>query len=196
MKRLWAGDAVTFEGKHWQVQDARMGFTPVQRPHPPLWIGAQSIGAVRRAAAMGDACLLGPQPSWEDLGLFAGTYKEALEEQGQNSNGILAAHRSIAKDRERAITQATAAGEARAGMYGSFDMQEATTVDFGLSEPRELADWAIVGTPQDCAETITRCHDEYGLEYIGLSILNLPKGLSARLDHLQFISEELLPLLP
>ena len=198
MKLLWAGDAVTFEGKHWQIQDARMSFTPVQKPHPPIWIAAPSTGAVRRAAAMGDACLLGPQPSWEDLRSLAGEYKEALAEQGQKSKGLLAAHRSIAvaKDRETAITQATAAGESKAGMYGSFDMQEATTVDFGLREPRELADWAIVGTPQDCAETITRCHDEYGLEYVGFSILNLPKGLSARLEHLQFISEELLARLP
>ena len=126
MKLLWAGDAVTFEGKHWQVQDARMSFTPVQKPHPPIWIAAQSTGAVRRAAAMGDACLLGPQPSWEDLRSLAGEYKEALAEQGQKSKGLLAAHRSIAvaKDRETAITQATAAGESKAGMYGSFDMQE------------------------------------------------------------------------
>ena len=198
MKRLWTGDSVTFEGQHWQVQDGKMSFTPVQKPHPPIWIAAQSDGAVRRAAAMGDACLLGPQPSWEDLRSLAGEYRDALDERSRNSKGILAAHRSIAiaKDRETAITQATAAGEAKAGMYGSFDMQEASNVDFGLKGTRELQDWAIVGTPQDCAETITRCHHEYGLDYVGLSSLNLPKGQSARLEHLQFISEELLPLLP
>ena len=198
MKRLWTGDAVTFEGRHWQVHDARMSFTPVQKPYPPLWIAAQSTAAIRRAADMGDACLLGPQPSWEDLRFLAGEYRQALKEQGEKSKGIVAAHRSIAiaKDRRTAINQAAAAGEAKAGMYGSFDMQEANTVDFGLREPRQLADWAIVGSPQDCAETITQCHDDYGLEYVGLSSLNLPKGLSARLEHLQFISEELLPRLP
>ena len=60
MKRLWTGEEVTFEGSHWQVREAKMAFTPVQKPHPPIWIAAQSTGAVRRAAAIGDACLIGP----------------------------------------------------------------------------------------------------------------------------------------
>ena len=75
-------------------------------------------------------------------------------------------------------------------------MQESTTVDFGLGGSRDLAKWAIVGSPQDCAETIARAHQENGLEHIGFGALNLPKGKSARLEYLQLISEELLPLLP
>ena len=75
-------------------------------------------------------------------------------------------------------------------------MQERTTVDLGLSSSRELADWAIVGSPEDCAETITRCYNEQGLRYLGLASLNLPKDHAGRLEHLQFISEELLAKLP
>ena len=88
------------------------------------------------------------------------------------------------------------AGEAKAGLYTNFNMQESTTVDFGLGGPRTLANWAIVGSPQDCAETIVRCHEENGLEHIGFGALNLPNGKAARLEYLQLISEELLPLLP
>jgi alkanesulfonate monooxygenase SsuD/methylene tetrahydromethanopterin reductase-like flavin-dependent oxidoreductase (luciferase family) len=198
IKRLWVGEAVTFQGRHWQVHEARMAFGPIQKPHPPIWIAAQSAGSVRRAAAIGDACLLGPQASWEDCRFLAGKYNEALAEQGKGSRGLLGAHRSItiARDRETAVTQAKAAGQAKAAMYGSFDMQEAGTVDFGLGGARELSDWALAGSPEDCAELITRCHEEYGLDYVGLSCLNLPKGFSARLEYLQFISEELLPRLP
>ena len=198
MKRLWTGEEVTFEGKHWRVREAKMAFTPVQKPHPPIWMAAQSTGAVRRAATMGDACLIGPQPSWKDFGFLAATYREAVAELGQGSGGLLAANRSIAiaRDRETAITQATAAGQAKAGMYSSFNMQERTTVDLGLGGPRQLEDWAIVGSPEDCAETINRYHEEYGLEYVGLASLNLPKGFAARVEYLEFISEELLPRLP
>ncbi len=198
MKRLWSGEEVTFEGRHWQVQQAKMAFTPVQKPHPPVWIAAQSRGAARRAAVMGDACLIGPQPSWEDFGFLAGVYREAVAASGQGSKGLVAANRSIAiaRDRETAITQATASGEAKAGMYSSFNMQEKTAVDLGLGGPRKLEDWAIVGSPQDCAETITRCHESHGLDYIGFASLNLPDGFDARLEYLQLISEELLPLLP
>ena len=112
--------------------------------------------------------------------------------------GQLAANRSIsvARDRETAVSEAIAAGEAKAGLYTNFNMQEPTTVDFGLGGPRDLVSWAIVGSPQDCAETMVRCHEENGLDYIGFGALNLPKGKTARLEYLQLISEEVLPLLP
>ena len=84
----------------------------------------------------------------------------------------------------------------KARMYGGWDMQEATTVNLGLSQGRHLTDWAIVGSPQDCAETISRCYHQQGLRYLGLASLNLPGDHQARLEYLQFISEELLPLLP
>ena len=197
MKRLWSGDEVTYQGKHWQAHEAKMAFTPVQKPHPPIWIAAQSAGAIRRAAAMGDACLIGPQPSWEDFSFLADTYRDAVAELRPGANGLLAASRSIAiaKDRETAVTQATVSGEAKAGMYASFNMQEHTTVDLGLGGPRKLEDWAIVGSPEDCADTINQYRESHGLDYIGLASLNLPKGFSARMEYLQLISEELLPRL-
>ena len=61
---------------------------------------------------------------------------------------------------------------------------------------RDLVNWAIVGSPQDCAETMVRCHEDHGLVCLGFGALNLPKGESARLEHLQLISEERLPVLP
>ncbi len=172
MQQLWTGEEVTFEGKHWQVHEARMTITPVQKPHPPIWIAAQSAGAARRAAAMGDACLIGPQPSWEDFRFLAGKYQQALVEVGKGSRGLLAANRSmaIAKDRETAVSQAKLAGEAKAGMYSSFNMQEATTVGLGLGGSRDLADWAIAGSPSDCVELITRCHEEDGFGIPGLGL--------------------------
>ena len=75
-------------------------------------------------------------------------------------------------------------------------MQESTTVHFGLGGAGELSERAIVGSPEDCAETIIQQHEAFGLDYVGLASLNLPKGLPARLEYLQLISEELLPRLP
>ena len=197
MKLLWSGEEVNFDGRHWTVHDARLALTPVQQPHPPIWIAAQSRGAVRRAAALGDRVLLGPQPGWADISLLTRQYKEALEELGKDPTGRIGAHRSIAiaRDRETAITEAREMAAKKAGMYASFNMQENTTVDLGLGGQRELADWAVAGSPQDCAEIINRCREEEGLDYIGLASLNLPGEFSARLEYLQLISEELLPRL-
>ena len=96
MKLLWSGEEVNFDGKHWQVQNAKLGLTPVQKPHPPIWVAAQSRGAVRRAAALADRVVLGPQPGWNDVGTLTRQYKEALDELGKDSAGRIGAHRSIA----------------------------------------------------------------------------------------------------
>ncbi len=36
---LWAGDHVTYEGQFYQFTDLSLEPKPVQRPHPPIWIG-------------------------------------------------------------------------------------------------------------------------------------------------------------
>jgi probable F420-dependent oxidoreductase len=36
---LWAGDNVTYEGQYYQFHDLTIEPKPVQRPHPPIWIG-------------------------------------------------------------------------------------------------------------------------------------------------------------
>jgi len=36
---LWAGDNVTYQGKHYQFKNLTIDPKPVQKPHPPIWIG-------------------------------------------------------------------------------------------------------------------------------------------------------------
>jgi probable F420-dependent oxidoreductase len=52
---LWSRDAPKFDGKH--VRFSNIGFEPkpVQKPHPPIWVGGESGPALRRAARIGDA---------------------------------------------------------------------------------------------------------------------------------------------
>jgi alkanesulfonate monooxygenase SsuD/methylene tetrahydromethanopterin reductase-like flavin-dependent oxidoreductase (luciferase family) len=40
--RLWSEDRVTYEGRIFQVRDATIEPKPVQRPHPPIWLGGGS----------------------------------------------------------------------------------------------------------------------------------------------------------
>ncbi len=44
---LWAGDHVTYEGRHYQFQDLSIFPKPVQRPHPPIWIGGGTQPSAR-----------------------------------------------------------------------------------------------------------------------------------------------------
>ena len=39
VQRLFTGEVVSYEGTHVSLHDARLQPPPVQRPHPPIWIG-------------------------------------------------------------------------------------------------------------------------------------------------------------
>lgn len=54
MKQAWSGEPVHVEGAGFRVADGLALPAPVQRPHPPLWIGGNSTRAMRRVAEHGD----------------------------------------------------------------------------------------------------------------------------------------------
>ena len=54
LKALWTQPRVSFDGEFWQLTDASMEPKPAQKPHPPLWFGANGESALRRAARLGD----------------------------------------------------------------------------------------------------------------------------------------------
>ncbi len=54
VRRLWTGEAVTFEGKYYKLKNVKVTPSPVQKPTPPLWIGGFAPAAIRRAARYGD----------------------------------------------------------------------------------------------------------------------------------------------
>ena len=53
MRRLWTEESVTFEGQFETVTGAGLAPLPVQRPIP-IWFGAMSIPALRRAGQLAD----------------------------------------------------------------------------------------------------------------------------------------------
>ena len=40
IRALWTGEAVSFEGRYYRLDDATYRPKPIQVPHPPIWIGA------------------------------------------------------------------------------------------------------------------------------------------------------------
>jgi probable F420-dependent oxidoreductase len=53
-KALWTQDNPAFEGEFFRFRDVGFAPKPVQRPHPPLWVGGDSAGAFRRVVTLGD----------------------------------------------------------------------------------------------------------------------------------------------
>ena len=54
--RLWTQERVTFEGRFNRVKDVRLSPKPVQKPRPPIWIGARAAALCAMAGRGGQGC--------------------------------------------------------------------------------------------------------------------------------------------
>ncbi len=54
MKAAWTNDEFTFQGTGYEALGNRILPRPIQRPHPPLYVGGNSRRAIRRAVEMAD----------------------------------------------------------------------------------------------------------------------------------------------
>ncbi|MDP7588316.1 MAG: LLM class F420-dependent oxidoreductase [SAR202 cluster bacterium] len=59
-KELWTSDNPQFDGKFCRFSNIDFLPKPVQKPHPPIWVGGEGRRAIRRAARFGDG--------WQPLG--------------------------------------------------------------------------------------------------------------------------------
>jgi alkanesulfonate monooxygenase SsuD/methylene tetrahydromethanopterin reductase-like flavin-dependent oxidoreductase (luciferase family) len=148
MKRLWRGEDVTQEGVYTKLTAACLGFTPYQRPHPPIEMGAQSAGATQRAARLVDAVFFGPQVSWADVGRLVAVYRETRAMQQAATAGRALASRSliVGASKEAARAAAHAYLDRTFAMYRGWQMQEPTMGPLRLGFDADLDDWTINGT--------------------------------------------------
>lgn len=63
LTRLWSGELFSYEGKHYQIKDARFLPTPVQQPRIPIWVAGTwpRKKPFRRAASWDGVCPIGPE---------------------------------------------------------------------------------------------------------------------------------------
>ena len=54
-KELWAKEDPEFDGEFVSFSNVRFAPQPVQKPHPPIWIGGESPPALRRSGRLADA---------------------------------------------------------------------------------------------------------------------------------------------
>ena len=75
-KKCWTQDPVSHEGEFYSFKELRCVPHPVQKPHPPIWIGGHSKAALRRVAKYADgwhpvgATSASPLPPEEFQGLL------------------------------------------------------------------------------------------------------------------------------
>jgi alkanesulfonate monooxygenase SsuD/methylene tetrahydromethanopterin reductase-like flavin-dependent oxidoreductase (luciferase family) len=114
MKALWTEPRVTFGGEFWQLENAPMEPKPFQKPFPPLWFGAASEPAVRRAVRMADGFFGAGSTPTARFAELVQVARNALAEAGRPTGTFPIAKRvyiAIDEDSERARVRMNAALE-------------------------------------------------------------------------------------
>ena len=81
-KELWTSEAPQFDGEFYRFSNIGFAPKPVQKPHPPLWIGGNSPGAFRRVVTLGDGWHATSQ-SPEQLRYSLERLQQAAEQAGR-----------------------------------------------------------------------------------------------------------------
>ncbi|MBI4307775.1 MAG: LLM class F420-dependent oxidoreductase [Chloroflexi bacterium] len=112
-KALWTQDNPHYEGRFYRVADLRFGPKPVQRPHPPTWIGGHSTIALERAVKMGQGWMpAGPRPA--EAARLVGELHHIAEKHGRNPDEL-----EICLSRGIEFTKQPTTGEARRPLMGT-----------------------------------------------------------------------------
>ena len=85
MKAAWSDEPrVTFHGRFRDVDDLPISPKPVQRPHPPIWFGANAPRAIARAVRHGDGFMGAGSSTTEHFATAAQTLRTELAEQDKD----------------------------------------------------------------------------------------------------------------
>ncbi|MCW2952276.1 MAG: class flavin-dependent oxidoreductase [Conexibacter sp.] len=173
----WSGERFDYDGEMFHYRGAQILPRPYRRPRPVVWIGGQSVAAVRRAARRGDCWPIAWPLGGEELARLHDAYHEECAAQGKRGEIAITRHCWVGEDRA-AVEQLYAPLWLEdlkyyweRGQIKHPDFQSAA--DFTLETARRHL---IMGTPADCVEAIQRCAEE-GYDHLKIS-MRLPLGPS------------------
>ena len=140
---LWTSDNPSFDGRYVQFDDISFLPKPVQKPHPPIWIGGESVPAIRRTAELGNG--------WHPLGV--------------NPQTPLATPAQLQQAMGRLASRAERAGRDPAEIEIGFRVAGLNLAYTG-SEPQRPS---FAGNPEQVAEDI-RAYQDIGVSSLVFDI--------------------------
>ncbi len=197
LKLAWTEEAFSFHGDFFEYDNAILSPKPYQKPHPPIWIGAQFEKAIQRAGREGDAWGVDPFPLETELWKRqVNVYKEAAVKAGRDPYIVLMRDGFVAPTRDEAYAT-----------YGEYVLSELRFYyrhgilshhpDFQSESDLTLdrvKDHLVLGTPQDCIERLEMYREEYEVDSIIMRV-RPPLGPSHEkmLECIQLFGEEVIP---
>jgi len=198
LKKAWTSEGrFSHHGKYWHYDDVVIEPAPVQKPHPPLWVGAQSPNSIRFAAENGFNLLLGQGDGPETVAEGIGVYRRAIEAQGRVFDP-----RAVGCTRALHITMTEDEREKARELRAKFmaNVQQLSLSPTGespaLGRPRKMLSRAemnelterdaLIGRPDEIIRRLKRL-EEGGLQYV------MVMDFAGSVEHLRIFAREVMP---
>jgi alkanesulfonate monooxygenase SsuD/methylene tetrahydromethanopterin reductase-like flavin-dependent oxidoreductase (luciferase family) len=198
IKRLWTEKTVDMVGSHFTLAGASVATKPLQKPHPPIWIGANADPAIRRAARLGDCWYVNPHNRIDTIVRQTEIYKRALDEYGKPFPKEFPARREVfvARSREEAIRLCAPSLGAKYQAYqqwGQNEQMPAGDNDIGVPFDDLIRDRFLLGSSDEVADQMLRFHRATGVNHLVMSVQwpGMPQSLA--LEQLHMLAQEVFP---
>ena len=198
VKRLWTEDAVDMVASHFTLQGASAGTKPLQRPHPPVWIGANADPAIRRAARLGDCWYVNPHSRMDTIARQVEVYRRALDECGKPFPSEFPARREVfvARSRAEAIRLCGPFLGAKYQAYHQWGQSQAMPEgdnDLGADLDDLIRDRFLIGSPDEVADQMIAFNRATGINHLIMSTQwpGMPQSLA--LEELHMLAQEVFP---
>jgi alkanesulfonate monooxygenase SsuD/methylene tetrahydromethanopterin reductase-like flavin-dependent oxidoreductase (luciferase family) len=196
IRRLWTEDKIQMKAGHFELDDASCLPKPLQRPHPPIWVGANADPAVERAARLGDCWYIGPAVEIATVERQMELYRRALDGARRPFPVELPMRREVfvAKTKDDAIRLCAPYLGAKYKAYHSW-RQELPQDDSGFEQDfvSLIGDRFLIGSPDEVAEQIIALHRRLGVNHLVMSTewAGMPESLA--LETMDIIAKEVFP---
>jgi alkanesulfonate monooxygenase SsuD/methylene tetrahydromethanopterin reductase-like flavin-dependent oxidoreductase (luciferase family) len=197
IRKAWtAKGRFSHDGAYWHYDNVVIEPAPMQHPHPPLWIGANSDASIVNAAKDGFNLLIAQHGTPEECGRKVGVFRAAVEESGRTFDPFSAgvtrafqmAHTAAERERQhelrirflRNVRQLSdpPPGVAASGHFRPFagddDMKKHTETD------------ALIGTPEEIVRRL-KDYEAAGVQHL------LLMDVDGSRDSLRIFGREILP---
>ena len=201
MLQAWSDKAVNFTGEFFNYENVPVYPKPVQRPHPPMWVGcARTEDTFRWAGENGFHLMTLPYLYREAHTLpgFIKSYRDGLIKNGHDprTKDILGKfHIYVSSSLEKAIEEA---GPYITSYYDVHKAADPSRKEMGLLSQRDTKTqleqgFAIAGDPERVADSIRKWSEDVGLTTISGTFYfgGMPQEMA--LKNIRLFAEKVLP---
>jgi len=200
LPQAMAGKPFSYHGNHFDIDNVMIQPSALRGEVPPIWIGAVSEPAMKRAGRLGDGWIVSFAEHLLELKEKVATYKSIAAEHGRPSTISLMRDVHIAPTREQVdpdfLPNIIKVWQSYDDLGSKADRDELSNeVMFGgkqVSLDEFAPNRAVVGDPDDCIREMERIRDIINPEWFFITPTGVPDP-NQQIEELRLFAKEVMP---